>query len=88
MTLRRVAPAFAVGLATLVATLTTVILLLTSTGCSNGNGTPEPAAPETWMEVLGTLVALNDDRSLDGGIDLTLETAPGAGTEWELVVPR
>src|SRR5207247_10185905 len=75
MTLRRMALAFAVGLANLVLTLTTVILLLTSTGCSNGNRAPVPAAPVAWIEVVGTLVALKDDRPVDGGIDLTLETA-------------
>ena len=77
MNLRRVAPTFALGLANLVLTLTTATLLLTSTGCSNGDRAPVPAAPVTGTEVLGTLVALKDDRSLDGGIDLTLETAPG-----------
>jgi len=77
MILRRVAPAVAAGLANLVLTLTIVALPLTSTGCSKGNRPPVPAAPVTGTEVLGTLVALKDDRSFDGGIDLTLETAPG-----------
>jgi len=73
MTLRRMTPA----LASLVLTLTTVVLLVASTGCSNGNRVSIPAAPAIGTEVVGTLVALKDDRPIDGGIDLTLETAPG-----------
>ena len=78
MTLRPMASEFAGGLANLALTLTTVALLVTSTGCTNNDRGPVPRAPVNGMEVVGTLVALKDDRPVDGGIDLTLETAPGA----------
>jgi hypothetical protein len=77
MTLQRVAPAFAAGRANLVLTMTTMILLLTSAGCSRGNRALAPVAPGSPIEVIGTLVALKDDRPVDGGIALTLETAQG-----------
>lgn len=73
MTLRRMTPVFAAGLASLVLTLTTATLLLTSTGCSSEHLVP--AEPVTGTEVVGKLVALKDDRPLDGGVDLTLDTA-------------
>ena len=76
MTLRQTASAFVVGFAN-VLTLSIVILLLTSTGCSNDHRGPVPAEPVAGNEVVGTLVALKDDRPVDGGIDLTLETAQG-----------
>jgi hypothetical protein len=75
MTLRRKVPTFAAGLANFVVTLNTVTLLLTSTGCSRDNLIPAPAEPVTGIEVVGTLVAVKDDRPVDGGVDLTLETA-------------
>ena len=73
---RRMAAAFAAGLANLVLTLTTVVLL-TSTGCSSDHQAPVPEKPEDGNEVIGTLVLVKDDRPADGGVDLTLETAPG-----------
>jgi len=57
--------------------LSTVTLLLTSTGCSRDNLVPAPAEPVAGTEVVGTLVAIKDDRPIDGGVDLTLETAQG-----------
>lgn len=77
MTSPRMAPALAVGVANLVLTLTTATLLITSLGCSSSNPAPVPAAPVAGIEVVGTLVALKDDRPVDGGVDLTLETAQG-----------
>jgi len=77
MILRRMAAAFVVEPVNLILTLTFVTLILPSTGCSNGNRAPGPAAPVTGIEVVGTLVALKDDRPVDGGIDLTIETAQG-----------
>ena len=69
MTPRRLPGTFVTGLA--------VILYLGTSGCWTERpspGTPEPVAGN---EVIGTLVALKDDRPVDGGIDLTLETAAG-----------
>jgi hypothetical protein len=57
--------------------LITASILVLSAGCSNDHR-PTPAAPANGNEVVGTLVALKDDRPVDGGILLTLETAPGA----------
>ena len=79
MTLRQMASDFTARLAML--TLTTLTLVLTSTGCSNDEQTRVPAGPATpagEIVVIGTLVALKDDRPADGGIDLTLETGPGS----------
>ena len=77
MTHRRNALLIAGGLAQ-----TAVLLVLTLTGCSNetrapGPAAPGPAAPGASVEVIGRLVALKDDRPVDGGIDLTLETDRG-----------
>jgi len=77
MTPRRMPFAFTTGLANLVLMLTTVILV-TASGCSNGNRAPVPGAPDSGTEVLGTLIALKDDRPVDGGFDLTLQTEKGA----------
>ena len=77
MTFQRMAHAFAAGLANLALTLTTAIVLIASAGCSGGDRALPPAVPGTGTEVIGTLVALKDDRPVDGGIDLTLEVAPG-----------
>ena len=55
------------------------ILALTPVGCSSREPTRAPDAPKfDGVEVVGTLVALKDDRPADGGIDLTLETDRGA----------
>jgi len=77
MTLRRMAVALAAGLSSLVVTLASVTLLLTSPGCVTDERAPLPPAPLPGTEVVGTLVALKDDRPVDGGIDLTLETEAG-----------
>ena len=50
--------------------------ILAKTGCSSDQR-PTPPAPTSGNEVIGTLVAVKDDRPVDGGIELTLETAPG-----------
>ena len=54
-------------------------LLVVVTGCSSNHQAPEaPPTPALGgAEVTGTLVALKDDRPVDGGIDLTLESSPG-----------
>ncbi len=57
--------------------LVTASVLVTTAGCSGDQRAPEPAAPADANEVTGTLIAMKDDRPVDGGIDLTLETAPG-----------
>ena len=57
--------------------LVMVSLLVATIGCSGDERAPEPAAPASANEVTGTLIAMKDDRPVDGGIDLTLETAPG-----------
>lgn len=78
MTLRGMASVFAARRAYL--PLTAVVLILASAGCSNDERARVPAAPATpagQVEVTGTLVALQDDRPVDGGIDLTLETGQG-----------
>ena len=69
MLLRRIS-----GLARLA--LVTVSVLVMMGGCSSAHR-PTPPAPANGTEVVGTLVAMKDDRPVDGGIELTLETAPG-----------
>lgn len=76
MTARRITGRFEARLAPLVMAIAGVILLLVAPGCSSER--PTPAPPVAANEVIGTLVALKDDRPADGGIDLTLETASGA----------
>lgn len=73
MTLGRMTLTIATGLASLVLALTTVVLLLTSAGCSSGEHTMGPSVPAQAIVVTGRLVALKDDRPVDGGVDLTLE---------------
>lgn len=48
-------------------------------GCSKSEQAPAPAAPVLGglTEVVGTLVAVKDDRPSDGGVDLTLDTGQG-----------
>ena len=58
-------------------TAVTIAFLLTGAGCTSEPRTANPSAPVTDGEVIGTLVAVKDDRPVDGGIDLTLQTAPG-----------
>ena|SRR6185369_8346851 len=55
------------------------ILALPLLGCATNERAHTPAAPAApgTIEVVGTLVTLKDDRPADGGVDLTLETAPG-----------
>ena len=59
--------------------LAAVVLSLALGGCSNDQRTRAPVTPAgpDEVEVVGTLVELKDDRPADGGVDLTLETAPG-----------
>ena len=64
------------GLASLVLALASSSILAMTTGCSSDRG-PTPPVPTDGNEVVGTLVAMKDDRPVDGGIDLTIETAPG-----------
>ncbi len=71
---RRMAPAFSARIATF-AYLCTIVVLVTAVGCSSGPRGQLPTAPGTV--VTGTLVAIKDDRPMDGGIDLTLATGPG-----------
>ena len=75
MTPRRMNRTSAAGLVHLVVALASVTLLLGATACSSERRSP--AEPVAGHEVIGTLVALKDDRPVDGGIDLTLETASG-----------
>lgn len=58
---------------------TALCALLLMAGCSSHHPVPEssPAPAVAGTEVTGTLVAIRDDRPVDGGIELTLETAPG-----------
>src|SRR5262245_36329791 len=65
------------SLAKRVLTVAAVIVVVGSTGCGNHNRAQAPAVPAASGEVVGTLVALKDDRPVDGGIDLTLETDSG-----------
>lgn len=57
-----------------------VSLALLLVGCSRNEQAPAPAAPDLGgqTEVVGTLVAVKDDRPADGGVDLTLDTGQGA----------
>ena len=47
-------------------------------GCTTNKpaSAPEPL-PAGQVEVVGTLTAIKDDRPVDGGVDLTLETVRG-----------
>jgi len=56
-----------------------MLLGLPLLGCATNEQPPTPAAPAApgMVEVVGSLVTLKDDRPADGGVDLTLETAPG-----------
>jgi hypothetical protein len=65
MTFRRVFSVVA-GLASLA-----VFPIVASLGCSASH---QPTSSDGQIEVVGTLIALKDDRPVDGGIDLTLET--------------
>ena len=79
MTLGPKVPAFAANMAKLVLVLAAVTVLSAS-GCSREDGPSGPATPAppgSGNEVVGTLIAKQDDRPVDGGIDLTIETAPG-----------
>ena len=69
--------AFSTAVARLAVVMATLILPLTLTGCLSGSQTETPAAPGALVVVVGRLVAEKDDRPLDGGVDLTLETARG-----------
>lgn len=73
--LRRITSIFAARVAILA--LTAMVAIVTSTGCSKDGPTPLPAASAGGIEVVGVLIALEDGRPSDGGIDLTLETGKG-----------
>lgn len=77
MTFPRIVPVSAARLVNL--TLAAMVLILTSTGCTNEEQSSPLGAPGTLgeVEVVGTLVAINDGRPVDGGVDLTLETKRG-----------
>ncbi len=53
--------------------LTLVPLLLSSAGCDSNQGLL-PFSLGFGTEVVGRLVEVDDDRDLDGGVDLTLKT--------------
>ena len=63
------------GLASAMLTLSTAILLLNSGGCSRAGRVTAPVV--ALNEVVGILVAVQDDRPVDGEIILTIETQPG-----------
>ena len=62
------------------ATLAAILLTLAVLGCSTSKQASAPVEPlpEGQIEVVGTLTAVKDDRPVDGGIDLTLDTVIGA----------
>lgn len=53
--------------------------LLTLAACTSNDQPPAPisTAGEGQIEVVGTLDSLKDDRPVDGGVDLFLETSQG-----------
>jgi hypothetical protein len=61
------------------AALAVVVFALSLGGCSTHHQASAPVepVPAGQVEVVGTLTAVKDDRPVDGGIDLTLETALG-----------
>lgn len=61
------------------ATLAAIVLMLSAVGCSTNPQTSAPVEPlpAGQVEVVGTLTAVKDDRPVDGGVDLTLETVLG-----------
>lgn len=77
MILRRMPHALAARIAKLALGVSTLAVLVGATGCSNDDRAPIPAEPMPGTEVVGTLVAVKDDRPVDGGFDLTLETTSG-----------
>jgi len=56
-----------------------VVFALSWAGCTAHQPASAPVEPVPVgrVEVVGTLTAVKDDRPVDGGIDLTLETAFG-----------
>ena len=77
MILRSMAEPLRAGLARGALALAGASLLFLTAGCAGGRPASESAAPGSRGEVVGTLVDKKDDRPVDGGIDLTLETARG-----------
>ncbi len=51
------------------------VLMLGVAGCGSEKQAPEPLSDAT--HVSGTLTAIQDDRPVDGGVTLTLETTAG-----------
>jgi hypothetical protein len=58
--------------------LSGVLLVPFLLGCSSYEQTPalSPTAPAA-AEIVGTLISVKDDRPVDGGLDLVLETVLG-----------
>jgi hypothetical protein len=56
------------------------LMAIVLVGCSTSEQTRAPAAPDLGgqTEVVGTLVTVEDDRPVDGGVDLTLDVGQGA----------
>ncbi len=59
------------------ASLAAVVTTLAWAGCTTRQQASAPVEPlpAGQVEVIGTLTAVKDDRPVDGGVDLTLETA-------------
>ncbi len=72
MNLRRIVPSMVARPASLA--LTAMILIVMSAGCTNDEPTGMVEVPGR-VQVVGTLVTLNDGRPVDGGVDLTLVTS-------------
>jgi hypothetical protein len=56
-----------------------LLAVLTLTGCASNDQPPAPTSTprEGQVEVIGTLDSLKDDRPVDGGVDLFLQTSRG-----------
>jgi len=56
-----------------------LIAMFLLAGCARNEQSPAPAAPDLGgqTEVVGTLIAVKDDRPADGGVDLTLDAGQG-----------
>ena len=56
-----------------------LIAMLLLAGCARSEQSAAPAAPDLGgqTEVVGTLIAVKDDRPVDGGVDLTLDAGQG-----------
>lgn len=61
------------------AMLCAALLTLAGSGCSTRERTVAPAPSATGM-----LIALKDDRPVDGGVDLTMDVRPGVSELWRV----